>query len=101
MDLMRFRRADIFAHGLNNHEAILLNELEERIKNQIKSSVPTKTQDLAIGGLTVMKTLGLSAGPEVGKVLRKLMEKVIDNPELNTKIRLIAILEQKKSSYSL
>lgn len=101
MDLMQFRRADIFAHGLDNQEAILIDELEGRIKDQMKSSVPTKTQDLAINGLTVMETLGLSAGPEVGRILRELMEKVIDNPELNTKSRLIAILEQKKPSYSL
>ena len=101
MDLMRFRRADIFAHGLENQEAILIDELEGRIKDQIKSSVPTKTQNLAINGLTVMETLGLSAGPDVGRILRELMEKVIDNPELNTKSRLIAILEQKKSYDSL
>ncbi len=101
LDLTRFRRADIFAHGIDNQEAIPLNELEGRIKDQIKSSVPTKTRDLAISGLTVMGTLGLSAGPEVGRILRELMEKVIDNPELNTKSRLIAILEQKKSSDSL
>jgi poly(A) polymerase/tRNA nucleotidyltransferase (CCA-adding enzyme) len=74
MDLMQFRRADIFAHGLDNQGAILMDELEARIKDQIKSSVPTETQDLAINGLTVMETLGLSAGPEVGKVLRELMD---------------------------
>jgi poly(A) polymerase/tRNA nucleotidyltransferase (CCA-adding enzyme) len=96
MDLMRFRGADIFAHGLDNQEAILLNELEGRIKNQIKNSVPTQTQDLAINGITVMEILGLSAGPEVGRILGELMEKVIDNPDLNTKSSLIAILEQKK-----
>ena len=97
MDLMRFRRADIFAHGLDNQQAFLLNELEGRIKDQMKCSVPTKTQDLAINGHKVMETLGLSAGPGVGRILRELMEKVIDNPELNTKSSLIAILEQKKS----
>ena len=101
MDLMRFRRADIFAHGLDNQETILLNELEGRIKGQMQSSVPIKTQDLAINGHKVMETLRLSAGPEVGRILRELMEKVIDNPELNTKSRLITILEQKKSSDSL
>jgi len=101
MDLIQFRRADIFAHGLDNQETILIDELEGRIKDQMKSSVPTKTQDLAINGLTVMEILRLSAGPEVGRILRELMEKVIDNPELNTKSHLIAILEQKKSSDSL
>jgi tRNA nucleotidyltransferase/poly(A) polymerase len=97
IDLIGFRRADILAHGMDNQDTILLNELERRIKHQIKNSVPTKTHDLAINGHTVMETLKLSAGPEVGRILRELMEKVIDNPKLNTKSSLIAILEQKKS----
>jgi tRNA nucleotidyltransferase/poly(A) polymerase len=97
VDLMRFRRADIYAHGLDSQNAMRLNELEGRIKAQIKRSVPIKIQNLAINGSTVMETLGLSSGPEVGRVLRELMEKVTDNPDLNTKRSLIALLEQKKS----
>jgi tRNA nucleotidyltransferase/poly(A) polymerase len=97
MDLVRLRRADIYAHGLDRQNAIRLNELEGRIKAQIKRSVPIKIQNLAINGNTVMETLGLSAGPEVGSILRELMEKVTDNPDLNTKRSLIALLEQKKS----
>ena len=97
-DLMRFRRADIYAHGPDSQNAIRLNELEGRIKDQIKRSVPIKTQDLAINGNTVMETFGLSPGPDVGRILRELMEKVTDNPDLNTKRSLIELLEQKKTS---
>ena len=96
MDLVRLRRADIYAHSRGIQNAIRLNELEGRIKAQIKRSVPIKIQNLAINGNTVMETLGLSAGPEVGSILRELMEKVTDNPDLNTKRSLIALLEQKK-----
>jgi tRNA nucleotidyltransferase (CCA-adding enzyme) len=75
-----------------------LDELEERIGDQMKGSVPIKFRDLTINGHTVMKILGLSPGPEVGSILRELMEKVIDNPELNTKSRLTAMLKQIKPS---
>lgn len=94
LDLMRFRRSDILAHGLNNHGLDSLNELQERIKNQMRGPVPTKTRDLAIDGQTVMEILSLPAGPEVGRILQLLMEKVIDHPERNTKSRLITILKQ-------
>ena len=40
-----------------------------------------------------MEILGLSKGPEVGKILDMLMEKVTDHPELNSEERLIAILQ--------
>ena len=94
MDLIQLRKADTIAHSLDSQEKILLNELEERIEYQMKGSVLTKTRDLAINGHTIMEILGLSPGPEVGSILRELMEKVIDNPELNTKSHLISMLKQ-------
>ena len=68
MDLIQLRRADSVAHGLDSQEGLLLNELEERIEDQMKGSVPTKTRDLAINGHTIMGILGLSPGPEVGSI---------------------------------
>ena len=100
MDLIQLRRADNLAHGLDSQEGLLLKELEERIEEQMKGSAVTKTRDLAINGHTIMGILGLSPGPEVGSILRELMEKVIDNPELNTKSHLIALLKQRKPSDS-
>jgi non-canonical (house-cleaning) NTP pyrophosphatase len=43
-----------------------------------------------------MKILGLSPGPEVGKILNDLMEKVTDNPHLNTERGLVGVLEEMK-----
>jgi hypothetical protein len=43
-----------------------------------------------------MGILGLQQGPEVGKALEMLREKVIEGPEWNTEEQLIAILEEMK-----
>jgi poly(A) polymerase/tRNA nucleotidyltransferase (CCA-adding enzyme) len=109
MDLLPFRRADILAHGNKaqgsargrSHSAKasglgLLDELEARILAQIKGPVPIQLRDLAIDGHKVMEVLGLSPGPKVGKVLKDLMEKITDYPELNNERQLTAVLERMK-----
>jgi tRNA nucleotidyltransferase (CCA-adding enzyme) len=58
----------------------------------------TKTPDLAIDGHKAMQSLGISSGPEVGNILKELMEKVTDEPELNTEEALIALLEHMKKT---
>jgi len=98
MDLLAFRRADILAHGLHNYELNLLSELKERVENLNKNAVVTKTRDLAIDGHKVMKVLGVSPGPEVGNILKELMEKVTDCPKLNTEEGLVSILEHMKTT---
>jgi len=111
MDLIFFRRADILAHGLLPSstskrevccsgpdvlgELNLLNELEQRTKDQVDGVMPTKTQDLAIDGNKVMEILGLSPGPEVGRILSYLMEKITDHPELNNERQLTDILNKR------
>ncbi len=92
--LLSFRRADTLAHGRNGQKMELLSELEKRIGALSKGPLATKTRDLAIDGKRVMGVLDLSQGPEVGRILHTLMEKVMDRPELNTEERLMAILEE-------
>jgi len=82
--LLSFRRADLQAHGPANKDLALLSELEERVFALRQRPNVTHTRDLALDGQKVMKLLGLSPGPEVGKALAFLMEKVMDQPELNT-----------------
>lgn len=111
MDLIVFRRADILAHGLKTQGSSrdrslsgkasglsLLDDLEARILAQIKGPVAIHIRDLAIDGHKVMEILGISPGPKVGKVLRDLMEKIIDHPEMNNEKRLTAILERMKTA---
>jgi poly(A) polymerase/tRNA nucleotidyltransferase (CCA-adding enzyme) len=94
--LISFRRADLLAHGQGDEKLDLLSGLEKRIEELSKRPLTLKTKDLAINGYTIMETLGLSPGPNVGKIANELMEKVIDHPELNTKKGLITLLKEKK-----
>jgi len=99
-NLIEFRKADVLAHGLNLQEIELLRELEARVKTAMEDAPPMETRDLAINGHTVMETLGIQPGKEVGKILAELMEKVTDHPHLNTNKQLIAIVEKMKAPHS-
>lgn len=92
--LLSFRRADLLAHGRENQQLPLLSGLKGRVRKIIESPLVIKTQDLAIDGNRVMDVLDLEPGPEVGRMLDELIEKVTDRPELNTEERLLSLLKQ-------
>jgi tRNA nucleotidyltransferase (CCA-adding enzyme) len=50
---------------------------------------------LAIDGATVMATLSCPPGPEVGAALHFLTDRILQDPTLNTRASLIALLEEK------
>ena len=93
-DLLSFRRADILAHGVKDEKLDQLSELEKRVGESMKNQFTEKVRDLAIDGNRVMEILNLSPGPQVGKILKRLLEKVTDHPELNTEERLTGLLSE-------
>jgi tRNA nucleotidyltransferase (CCA-adding enzyme) len=94
--LLIFRRSDILGHGLKSENLDLLTELEKRVKEQISHKVPIETKDLEIDGYMVMEITGLSPGPEVGRILERLNEKILDHPELNSTEELVSLLRNMK-----
>ncbi len=96
-DMDRFlllRRADILAHGQDEGIMAVFSAFKERLEGVRKRPVALKKRDLAIDGRRIMDVLGLPQGPEVGKILGQLLEKVIDHPEWNTEERLEALLKE-------
>jgi tRNA nucleotidyltransferase (CCA-adding enzyme) len=93
--LCELARADIKGKGqaLFPLDGDWIQVLLDRIK-QISdvSAIPTSTKSLAISGKDVMDALGIGPGPEVGVILRKLLEAVTDNPELNHREELLALV---------
>ena len=99
-DLIAFRKADFIAHGPHKKDLNEISELKQRIDTQMKGHLAGNTRDLALNGREIMKILGLSPGPAVGRVLAHLMEKITDHPEFNTKEGLLDILQEMKRKKS-
>jgi tRNA nucleotidyltransferase (CCA-adding enzyme) len=91
--LISFRRADLSAHGHGDENMLLLSELEKRVKIIREGFMADRIGDLAIGGDRVMDILGISSGPDVGRILNILLESVTDHPALNTEQGLTDLLK--------
>jgi poly(A) polymerase/tRNA nucleotidyltransferase (CCA-adding enzyme) len=96
--LLAFRKADILAHGIEDERMGRFSELKERIESLRRRGLVIKAKDLAIHGGEVMEILGLSEGPEVGTILEQLVDRVTDQPELNTKEALVVLLEEMRQT---
>lgn len=97
--LINLKKADMYGKnpdlGLETKDIDLF---QDKINNIIKSEVPLSIKDLAINGNDIL-ALGIKEGIEIGKILDYLLQKVLDNPSLNTKEKLIDLIsKQKKKS---
>lgn len=81
-DLMLLRIGDRKGGGSKTTSWRLL-ELQKRIGEQLYE--PMEIRDMAIKGNEVMDILGISGGPKVGEVLRKLFEEVLEDTSKNNK----------------
>ena len=83
-DLFALREGDVRGRGRGEEPGSEIDELKRRIAHEIASAAALKITDLAVGGADVMRVLGCRPGPIVGEVLRRLLERVLDDAQLNT-----------------
>lgn len=96
--LCALARADIVGKGpaMVALDIDVMYDLERRVAELSKHvPVATKSNDLAINGKDVMAAFNLNPGPQVGKILKALLEDVTDNPELNEREALLHHLSTK------
>lgn len=65
--------------------------LTERVLQIIESDHAFTLADLAVSGTDLIEELSLKPGPLIGKILAGLLDKVLDEPELNTRPQLLAL----------
>ena len=98
--LWGLRRADLKARGRLVEEGLANQaEAEVRFQREIDRAAALKVSDLAIRGEDVMRELHIGPGREVGEVLARLLERVIDDPDLNTREALLRLLPEVTASY--
>lgn len=81
-DLLKVREADRIGSGVPKAFPYRLRHLLymiEKVKND-----PITPKMLKVDGNDVMKILKIPPGPKVGKILAILLEKVIENPKINS-----------------
>ena len=93
-ELLKVREADIKAQSQEYYQT--RHDKLERIKiileEVLKDNECFSKKDLAINGTDLIK-MGYPEGKQIGKIINKLVEMVLDNPELNNRDTLIEIIK--------
>lgn len=89
-DLLRLKGADVGVKVGAEPRLLALEELRRRLEEVQRAAPPLSTRQLALGGGELIAELGLRPGPLVGELQRKLLERVIEDPEKNTREALLA-----------
>jgi len=95
LDLLDLKIADTLAQNpeYSGERRQLANELREIYAEIKRNSEALTVADLAINGRDLMK-LGIAEGREIGENLRRLLDLVIENPELNERSKLIELAKK-------
>ena len=83
-DLYALSEADVTAKGKDaTADLENITQLKAHVEKVIAQGAAFSVKDLAVNGGTLIKELGVKPGPDVGRVLRALLEEVIEDPEKN------------------
>ncbi len=93
--LFALRRADNIGSGARSPRMYALEALWQRVQEEIAAANAFSLRDLKIDGNDVMRELALPASPEVGRILRALFERVLDDPALNTREKLLELAKEE------
>jgi len=94
--LFALRRADNAASGVGSNGEENQAELEAKIARELERQPELLLhRRLAIDGHDLQRELGLEPGPEIGAVLDRLIEAVLDDPALNEASTLLELARQR------
>ena len=100
-NLFDLRIADMY--GMHNHKIdykysaaiALLFELKDRITVELEKRNALSLKDLAVNGKDLIEA-GIPAGKKLGVILNHLLDCVIEDPEMNTKEKLMEVVKKIK-----
>jgi tRNA nucleotidyltransferase (CCA-adding enzyme) len=90
-DILDLRIGDRLGSG-SKETSWRLEEMKERMQSQLHQ--PFSITDLKVNGNDIMTSFSLKPGPILGKILQELFEKVLENPELNEKEKLLEVTKE-------
>jgi putative nucleotidyltransferase with HDIG domain len=93
-DLFALREADNLGSGLTA-DAGGLDVLRSRVATELEGELVIDRSKLQIDGSDLIEELGLRQGPQLGRILDELLEKVIVDPALNNRATLLMLARSR------
>jgi tRNA nucleotidyltransferase (CCA-adding enzyme) len=98
-DLYALNRADLLGKGRDATDDLAgLGRLKGRVAAELQARHALTPRDLAVDGKDVMRELAIKPSRRVGEVLEMLMEKVVEDPALNQRETLLALIRESAAS---
>jgi tRNA nucleotidyltransferase (CCA-adding enzyme) len=91
-DLFALREGDVRGRGFGEDPDTEIGELRRRIGEVADADAALHVTDLAIDGRDVMRVLGIPPSRQIGVILERLLDRVLDDPALNEREKLEALL---------
>lgn len=98
--LFALREADIASHGEGEDRERETRDLRARIAKVAADDAALRVTDLALDGKAVMTILDIPPSRRVGEVLDALLERVLDDPALNTRETLERLVREMDAATS-
>jgi tRNA nucleotidyltransferase (CCA-adding enzyme) len=93
-DLFALREADVLGRGKGQDPSTETAPITSRIEQVLAHGRAMAVADLAVTGVDVMKALDIAPGKQVRETLDRLLDRVLEHPELNDKQTLIAMMKE-------
>lgn len=91
-DLIDVRIADRLGSGVPKAVPYKLRHFQFMVEKV--SHDPVSVKQLKLNGNDLMKELGMAPGPKIGAILAELLSRVIDDPKLNEKDKLLGLARE-------
>jgi tRNA nucleotidyltransferase (CCA-adding enzyme) len=83
-DLYLLNEADVRGKGRDaSPDLEALSALKAHVERILAAGAAFTTKDLAIDGRVLMQELGMKPGPDLGRILKALLDEVVDDPSKN------------------
>lgn len=93
-NLFELQLADIKGSELSGRDKIWIMSIRNKCFEVLSRQEPLTTNDLSINGYDLMSLY--PSGKEIGATLEYLLDKVVDDPSLNTREQLMALLKARQ-----
>jgi hypothetical protein len=68
--------------------------LRQRLQEELARHIPLSLKDLAVNGHD-LQHLGIPPGPQMGRILQALLQRVLDEPACNTRAYLLSVVQNE------
>lgn len=92
-ELLDLRRADVVGQDMGGTTEDV-DQFERDIRDELRRKPPFGLNDLAVDGRDIMNLLDLRPSKRVGDILNYLLERVLDEPQDNTRETLLELARQ-------